>query len=154
MTTFKDLLNAHSDADLMTTLFALYPDQVENRPGYEEVLFELRILQPQTPDYAILVEQVLAEDDDLSEEDWVDVSGVKENDTMTYAIEYEPFEKWLGAEIAPESFIEFDEVHIAAHCLFEMTWPGYSNAERQSAFDAVMDIYADAKEQMDRKMLN
>jgi hypothetical protein len=148
MITFGELLEKYPNNEILATLFKEYPEQEENLFGYIEALSELRSLEPQTPDYVISITSFSADDDPLSEIDWVDVSGVKHNDSTNYAIEYEPFERWLGAPISEQSFIDFDEPQVLAHCMFEITWSGYSNAERQEQLDCIMDVYNDALDQM------
>jgi len=41
-------------------------------------------------------------------------------------LELTPWRQWLGMEISKESLQEFSEQEIIVHCLYEMTFEGFS----------------------------
>lgn len=49
-----------------------------------------------------------------------------------WALEYEPWEKWLGMEIDPAAGESFADADIAALCLYEMTFLSYDQEKIQA----------------------
>lgn len=62
-----------------------------------------------------------------------------------YAIEFVPWSEWLGMEISTETQVKYSELEILAHCLWEMTIAGYSEAAIKNQIDEIMQ----AKEDME-----
>ncbi len=60
---------------------------------------------------------------------YIDVSGKRMNETMKYALEFSPWENWLGMELDKITLREFSHYDIIAHSLYEMTYIGYSQDE-------------------------
>lgn len=67
-------------------------------------------------------------------------------DGPDYALEYQPWDEWLGMRVAAASLETYGLAGVAAHCLFEMTLLGYSQtevlAERRSLLARVEGLCA------------
>ena len=128
----KKLLDKFKDEEILIRLFELYPNQKKSIKGYENALKDLRTIKPKRQRMQIKVYAVHDDLDPKNIEDYVGVSGhdIKDPDTG-YAIEYNSWNEWLGMELTQKSLKEFTELDIIAHCLWEMTWGGYSNKEVQ-----------------------
>jgi hypothetical protein len=59
----------------------------------------------------------------------VSVSGVLEGDPDFYAIEFRPWDEWLGMGIRDEDLQEIGHLSMLCHCLYELTFVGFSNEE-------------------------
>lgn len=143
MATMKMLFDRVSDADILHELFLEYPEQVSSTRGYRKALDEIRALEPVASDLTIFAELV---NDALEDEMYVDVSGRKPFDDETYAVEFMPWEEWLG------SFVDtgdFSDAQFLAHCLFEMTFVGYSNDEVHKELENISDMARDATERLE-----
>lgn len=108
-----------------------YPDQEKNIDGYRRVLDALKIMEPKVTEFTILIEFSEPIDDDG--EDFVHVCGyntVKEeglNDkAIHYSLYYTDWDEWLGMLIEPQSLYKFGEYAVLVHCLYEMTFNGFS----------------------------
>ena len=51
------------------------------------------------------------------------------NDVTPYALEFTDWSEWLGMNISDLTLSSYSEREIIAHCLYEMTFFGYSNDE-------------------------
>jgi len=143
MATMKMLFDRVSDADILRELFLEYPEEVSSTRGYREALDEIRSLDPVVSDITICAELV---NDPLDEEIYVDVFGRKPNDSDPYAVEFMRWEEWLG------SFVDtgdFSDAQFLAHCLFEMTFVGYSNAEVCAELERINSMAIDATERLE-----
>lgn len=143
MATVKMLFDCVSDADILRELFLEYPEQIANNRGYHEALDEIRALEPVVSGLTVFAELV---NDALEDEMYVDVFGRKPGDVETYAVEFMPWEEWLG------SFVDtgdFSDAQFLAHCLFEMTFVGYSNAEVCAELERINSMAIDATERLE-----
>jgi len=92
----------------------------------------LNFLQPEESDMNIVFTECDCDMDEESEiKTYVDVSGrkkEKDKNSMTdsYAIEFVEWKKWLGMDLENETMNNFNELEIIAHCLYEMTFYGYT----------------------------
>lgn len=143
MATVKMLFDRVSDADILRELFLEYPEEVSSTRGYRKALDEIRALEPVASDLTISAELA---NDALEDEMYVDVSGRKPGDNEMYAVEFMPWEEWLG------SFVDtgdFSDAQFLAHCLFEMTFVGYSNDEVHKELENISDMAHDAIERLE-----
>lgn len=121
----KILLNQFTDEQILKRYVRLYPGQKKSLKGYELALKELRSTRSQKTGMQI---SITAEEDDG--EKYFHVSGVypASKNKIAYAIGFVPWRKWLSMEFnyIPEGMTDLDKL---CHCLFEMTWYGFSNKE-------------------------
>jgi hypothetical protein len=146
----KELLNLFTDKEILVKLFKLYPDQRKSKAGYLDALAELRAMRPTKDSIQILVHTVKA--DKFNDEDYVSISGVdpKEPDT-NYAIEFDPWHKWLGRSLHSDTAINFPPLDALCHCLWEMTWSGYSNKEVKAKAKELFGHMAKVMKDIDAK---
>jgi len=154
---FKELLYKYNWDDVHSTLLQLYPDQERNVEGYRQVFETLRTITPVETNMRICIESVFDEDED---EYYASVSGkdgtlMKEqkdippeflkdddigNQEVSYGIEFTDWAEWLGMEIDPETLSNYSEVDILGHCLWEMTFYGYTREDVKKAMDEIEQI--------------
>lgn len=148
--TFKELIIRNIDAiDLiMDTMLDLYPDQEHNIDGYHNVFAQLHLIKPVRNEDNLVINITLAKDDffdDGEVEDYYHVGAyVKHDPEQTYAIELTPWAEWLGYEVDEEALQLHGEFGFIAHCLWEMTFCGFTEQEiglqRQELKQIVEDI--------------
>lgn len=162
--TFKELLNRHPWAAVKYRLLELYPDEADSIDAYALVYDALILLSPRPSDMHLIVEEVFRPG--LDDQPFVDVSGcngtlqkdLKEfehfgvpadsecaNAEVSYAIEFTPWEEWLGMEVDPATLEAFDEVAIIAHCLWEMTFAGFDQETIQQKVDELRETAAEIR---------
>jgi len=132
---FSDLIKSNSWLSVEIVFLQSFPDEKKNVLGYEKVFNELRHLNPIDTDITILVNYLK---DDFDNEEYVDVSGYYNDPsksiddfTNSLALELTPWEEWLGMDIDKQSLIDFTELELICHCLYEMTFFGFDQKEIQ-----------------------
>lgn len=142
----KTILDMYSWEQIREELLHQYPDQKASIDGYRGVVASLRSITPVVHDLLLSVMWVT---DDYDGTPYVDVSGVlKESEHPDHCLMFTEWELWLGSEISPESLLEFSPLEILVHCLWELTFVGYTQGEIRQQRDAIMDMAQDAREQL------
>ena len=142
--TFAELIKSNAWLSVKMVLTKLHPDQEEFMDDYQRVFNQLQVLSPLPSSVTIDVELV---HDTYDNTHYVDVSGYYTNPadrtdeyTNSLAIEYTPWNEWLGMLIDKNSFKNFSELEIIAHCLNEMTYAGFEQEDIQSEMDRIKGI--------------
>lgn len=140
----SDIIKSNSWLSVRLTLEKLIPDQEEFLDDYEKVFNELRIMQALPGKITIDVKSV---HDTYDDSHYVDVSGYYTNPaertneySNSLAIEFVPWNEWLGMPIDETSLKNFSELEIIAFCLHEMTYAGFEQEEIQSEIDKIKSI--------------
>ncbi len=140
---FKELIDKHTWDKVHSTFLQLYPDQEKNIEGYKQVFNELQTIKPVETKMRIVIEDVF---DEYDKEYYTHVSGKdgtlnKEsnpehfkddelgNQEVSYAIEFTDWAEWLAMDIDHESLARYPELEIIGHCLWEMTFYGFTREE-------------------------
>lgn len=143
----KDLIQSNSWLSIETILLQLYPSEEENRFAYMDVFDDLLFMNSEDSDIEIVVAQ---QKDDFDGEEYVDVYGSYKNpkneeEEYSQALEFTPWNEWLGMEISQESLLHFTELEIIAHCLFEMTFIGFEEEVIQEEMKTMKSSLEDYK---------
>jgi len=136
---FAELLGQYTNEEIVGMLVAEYPEEESSVQGYFDALAEIRTLDAKESDLTIIAYWTVDDFDDTLE--YVHVGGEKEDEDIGYAIEFTDWREWLGMEVGAHDKIE--DISFLAHCLWEMTFTGYTNKEVLDQFALIM---SDAKE--------
>lgn len=148
---FKELIDKYNWDDVRSTLLQLYSNQEKNIEGYEQIFEELRTLEPVETKLRIVIEDVF---DEYDKKYYVDVSGKdgtlnKEsepeyfkndevcNQEISYGIEFTDWAQWLVMDIDPESLLKYSGLDIIGHCLWEMTFYGFTQENIKETIDEI-----------------
>lgn len=150
---FKKLIQGNSWLSIETVLLQLYPNEEKNISGYQKVFEELLFMHPEESEILIVVTH---QKDDFDGEKWVEVSGKYANpknkeEEFSQAIEFTPWNKWLGMEISPESLLHFSELEIISHCIYEMTFAGFEEVKIQEELNSMEKSIEDFKNMTDEE---
>ncbi len=125
-------------------LLQCYPNEKKNISAYEQIFNDLKLMEAVASDISIVVSN---EQDAFDESAYVNVSGRENNPkenpnelTNSLAIEFTPWNEWLGMDIDKNTLQDFTELEIIAHCLYEMTFMGFEEEEIQSEMDKLKGI--------------
>ncbi len=121
----KQLLQKFSDEEIIKQLIKLYPDQKKNRKGYAEALIELRQTRWLKTESKI---EIKNEEEDG--EKWVNLTVIQGSEH--YSASFVEWGLWMEMDIIADNFSEID---IVCHCLWELTWYGYSDKSTQRKFE-------------------
>ena len=141
--TLKILLSQYSQDDIIKRLIKLYPDQKKNIIGYKNCLKELSILSPKLDEMKILIEKNY---DKYDKKYYCHVCAIDKNN-QTWAIEFEPWENWLGMEIDTKTYKKYNKLDVICHCLYEMTFAGFSNKKVKKEKDNLKKLLKDCKKE-------
>jgi len=146
---FSDIIQSHSWLSVEIIFLQLYPDEKKSIQGYEKVFNDLRNLMPIDSDITILVRHAKDDFDDL---EYVDVSGYDKDPNKSIddlsdslALEFTPWEEWLGMNIDQQSVVDFTELELICHCLFEMTFFSFDQKEIQKEIERINDVVDEIK---------
>lgn len=134
-----------------------YPDDPEaNLAGYEKVLAELKQMW-KSGDYdkcpSLFIRVRTRPPDEIADEPWTEVDGIpldSDDEYDCYAIGYSPWQEWLGMDVVDVMSEGFTDEELAAHCLWEMTWGGFTQDDIQDQLDTINESYEDVIERLDR----
>lgn len=126
--------------DVRLAIIRLYPNDKKNIAGFKIVLEELKKLVPEMTNMRIVLEEVYDEyeriwythvcgkDGTLRKEVNAEIfkHDTSGNQEMSFGIEFVKWEEWLGMDIDNGSVSSYSEPDIIAHCLWEMTFYGYT----------------------------
>jgi hypothetical protein len=137
-----DIVRANTWSDIKQALIEAYPEEGKNLEGYELVFQALKDISPINTEYGILVKWYK---DDFEDIDFVKVSGysLKPDQPLeeySRGLQFTPWKEWLGMPIDKESLRIFTQPEIIAHCLFDMTFSGFSEEAIQAQLKAIDDI--------------
>jgi hypothetical protein len=124
--TFKDLCARNTWPEIEKAWLSYYRGKEDWVETLSNIIQELSSLEPIKPDWDIQLDTEL----DEKGGDWITVSGYTPGDPdAAGGIEYCDWKEWIGAEIDSTTLANYSEPEIIAHCLYEMTWGGFSREE-------------------------
>ncbi len=142
--TFAELIKSNAWLSVKMVLIKLFADQEDFMDDYQNVFNKLQVISPLPSNITIDIESV---HDTYDNSQYVDVAGyytnpANRNDeyTNSLAIEYTPWNEWLGMPIDENSLKIFSELEIISHCLNEMTYAGFEQEDIQSEMDKMRAI--------------
>lgn len=117
----------------------LYPKHKHNLAGFKKVFKELSTIELFDHQKKLLIE-LYACYDQHEDEYYTAVHGVTPKKLgNNYAIEFQPWREWLGMEIFPSTLNNYSEIDIICHCLWEMTFCGFSQDDIEKAVDNILN---------------
>lgn len=124
--TFQKLLRNHFWANISPIFLEIYPEAKRNIDGLKNVFEKLMVMDSEGIEMSIVLTKEIDE-----EEEYIEVSGLynnpkNEEEKYLQGIEFISWNKWLGMDICEESLDNFSEQEIISHCLYEMTFYGFS----------------------------
>lgn len=144
--TLKQIIKSCTWLNIKPKLIELYPDEEENGNllRYEKVLDKLRLMIPASSDVML---NITWQHDELDNESYVDVCGKDLNPvrslpfvTNACAIEFTPWNQWLGMEITGNTLENFTELEIICYSLYEMTFVDFEEDSIQNEIKRIQDI--------------
>jgi pyruvate/2-oxoacid:ferredoxin oxidoreductase beta subunit len=97
--------------------------------AYQNVILELEKIDPKSSDPPTTIVVAKTEDWLKPGEYIFDVFGIISGDKNHYALEWSPWNEWLGFSVLDKSIQIYGESVILAHSLYEMTFFGYNSSD-------------------------
>jgi len=152
MSKLLDLVKKSMWKEVACSFLRIFPNEKKNIQGYEKVFSKLKSLDPSETDMTLYLDLVLKEDDPFSDEDWThlyfkngsmcDLSPDKEE---IFCMGFSSWSEWLGVEINKETEEKHSPEEIISHCLYEMTFYGFTEKKIKSASDDLKERLDDVK---------
>jgi hypothetical protein len=145
---FETIIKSNSWLSIETIFCQLFPKEISAIEEYEEVFKELKMMEPVDTNISIILSHEI---DDFDNEEYVNVSGYyndhpKENGlTESLALEFTPWNEWLGMEIDSKTLSDFSELELICHCLFEMTFFSFDQKKIQEEIERIHGMVEDIK---------
>jgi hypothetical protein len=141
---FKDIVQACTFGNVKKSLLTLYPDQKRNITGYRYVFETLRRIRHRKDKEGM---KIRIEKVGRGKNRYFDVSGISaEGDHRSYALEFASWRKWLGYEVERATLKRMPGEEIVAHCLWEMTFIGFTQNKIRRRLAALKNQVKDVKE--------
>lgn len=142
---FKDIVQACTFRNIKKSLLVLYPDQKRNISGYKNVFETLQLLRHRKNKEGM---KIHIEKIGRGKNSYFSASGIcaEEGDHQSYALEYTSWSKWLGYEVDQATLKKMPGEEIVAHCLWEMTFMGFTQTRIRRRLATLKKRVKDAKE--------
>ena len=146
-----DLVRVYSWPEVEATLLELYPEEQPSLTGYKQVYEELQKLSPVPSETSISVEAVETETDkyiDVTGYNQQELAEVGQEKSTRWGLAFAPWQEWLAMEIIPETVANFSGIEVLAHCLWEMTFHGFDQAEIRKVIEDIDRVRNEALEKI------
>ena len=144
---FKEAV-MQADADKVAEVIKKeYPDQIELIEDFKKLLEDLKNMEPAAKEEDITVAVDWAEpEEDLETEGHYRVHGYEPGKDLFWSIEVSPRDQWLAWK-ADKRFIMMNGVDkYIAHCLWEMTFCGFEQADIDEFISEIGQRVEDVKD--------
>ncbi len=142
---FKDIVKLCTFKNVKRALLRLYPDQKNVIHGYEYVFKTLKYMRHRNNKEGLVIDIRRV---GRGKNAYFAISGVctEKGIQQPYALEYTPWSKWLGYEVDKKVLKKMPKEEIAAHCLWEMTFMGFTQNRIRKKLYALRKRVKDIKE--------
>jgi len=142
---FMDIVRVCSFKGVKEALLRFYPEHKKNINGYKDVFETLRLMRPRYSNEGMVIDIRRV---GRGKNAYFAVSGICVEDDIEqlYALEYTPWSKWLGYEVSQKLLKKMSKDDIVAHCLWEMTFAGFTQEKIRRKISALKKQVQDIKE--------
>jgi hypothetical protein len=139
---FKDIIINSNWNDIEKLLLTL-DENKNNLEGYKKVYDELMKLKPKRSDCVLSIKHVKN-----VEEEYEDVFGISKKDNQNYALEFTPWQEWLGMEVDQKTLKKYSKSSIIANCIYEMTFYGFDQKKIKKKMDELLKLRTDKSQRI------
>jgi len=142
---FRDIVRVCSFKNVKESLLRLYPEQKKNINGYKDVFETLRLMRTRYDKEGMVIDIRRV---GRGKNSYFAVSGIclEKDIKQLYALEYTTWSKWLGYEVSQNLLKKMPKDEIVAHCLWEMTFAGFTQEKIWRKISALKKQSQDIKE--------
>ncbi len=128
----KEIILGSNWEAIRKTFLHNYPDQEKSIIGYESVFKKLRSKAPVNSKMELVCEKavpILKDDEPFFEVYGIDGTKREDGELERFSLSLAPWSKWLGTSLSERTLNKYTKEEIISHCLFDMTFHGFSEAE-------------------------
>lgn len=133
----KDVLSRVLWHNVWNELSYHYPDQIYAQEGYFRMYLHLIETDPVLQDMYLDIQYVEEED---SEDNYHNVVGIEDGDDTKYALDFMPWNEWLGLKIKEDLLERYSEEAVIAHSLWEMSFYSFDEEEIKNQRNEISDM--------------
>ena len=128
----KEIIKATNWEAVSKVFLYNYPGQKKSINGYKMVYKKLKAKRPSLSSMELFCD--LAEPTFKGDEPFHNIHGVdgtkrEDGELERYSLSLTPWSKWLGASLSESTLSNYTKEEIISHCLFDMTFHGFSEPE-------------------------
>jgi len=152
MMKLSDLIHRNNWVNVETTFRKLYQLDEEVVNAHRDVYENLVQLVEQTSDLQLEIRHIKNDDEEYHE-----VCGIKkvtengEKKSEAYAIEFKSWSEWLGMPITTYTEKNYNELEIISHCLYEMTFVGFTEEKIQHEWTKLKSTIEELEQMSDEE---
>jgi len=132
----KEIIKVTNWGNVSRAFLQNYPDQDKLIEGYEMVYQKLKAKSPTTSKMELICgkgEAILKGDEPFHEVYGVDGTKREDGELEKFSLGLTSWSKWLGSSISESTLSKYSKEEIISHCLFDMTFHGFTEAEIKKA---------------------
>jgi len=125
----------------------LYPDDESAIEEYERIYTSLLQITPSETNMRISIEYVDEEGDQYHHVHGISNPEGESSVQESWALDFADWSEWLDMKIESQTLVEYTPVEIATHCLWEMTFAGFSREEIRERLDELISQVEEIKKE-------
>jgi len=132
----KEIIATSNWEAVRKTFLRNYPDEKKSIRGYEFVYKKLRAKSPTISSMALSCskgEPVLKGDDQFHDIYGIDGTKREDGELEKFSLSLTPWSQWLGSSLSKDILNNYTKEEIISHCLYDMTFYGFSEADMKKA---------------------
>ncbi len=132
----KEIIKSTNWTDVSKVFLHKYPDQHESIEDYKKVYKKLKTKTPVISNMELTIGNgypILEEDEPFQEVYGVDGTKRDDGELERFSLSFTLWSKWLGSRISESTLSCYTKEEIVAHCIFDMTFHGFSEPEIKQA---------------------
>lgn len=133
-TTFSEVIKRNEWAEVKKVFLELFNEQEESIDAYEKVFYELQTLTPEENEEGYVVSLRPEMEDGAM---YFDVVGQKRGDLLSYALDFNTWQDWLGFYCNAKTLQTEGELVFVSCCLWELTFDGFEQVQIQASIDEI-----------------
>ncbi len=138
MVVLKSLVDKYQWRDIYRRMAKLYPTPKKNLEGYKRVFKELQKINMLPQGKRKILIELQPCYDQFDDTYFTNVHGVTPKKRgSTWAFDFYTWDKWLGMEIYEATLIEYGEINVICHCLYDMTFWGFNQDDINKEFEGL-----------------
>jgi len=132
--TLHELLSSASWSDVATALRKHYPEDVQDLERYRAAFEKMSQMTPEPSSFRLNIESHEPDEDDARS---VAVSCTDgsfcehRRGESVWGLDFRKWAECLGMEVPQERRVAFTDAEVVAHCLWDLTWHGFDEADGQ-----------------------
>ncbi len=151
----SEIIHRNNWLSIEMTFRNLYQSDEDDINAHKEAFEKLLLLPEESSNIQIAIRHIKEDEDEYYEVSGIETTMDKgEEKTEHLSIEFTPWSEWLGMQISKETENKFNELEIISHCLYEMTYAGFTEEEIQnefSTFKSTVEEYKNMTEEEKKK---